>query len=539
MRTLILLSFTIAIASVTYSQSVCSYSNSARATFNCIEGYSPSYPSLRMTNIINEILNTAGLSNSNFIVKSCSGVDNALAFIYNNERYILMDENFFNSFSRENLMYVIILAHEIGHHLHGHVSLYDETDEDSRNSELQADQFAGFIIGKLGFEFTDVELIAKKLLPEAQSSSHPGLNSRIDSYLKGYNAAIKQDEKTINKYYDEIKDQAIKSILNNNILKARNNYVELIDDFSRLKLDETIDSYLALKFLSNDLPWIEGELAELYAYKHDYVNANILSLNSYNKLNSLIDANSFLILAWEYSRRGGFEIDSSYTNKLNALDYTNINNPTILKYYARFLLDSNELEKALIVLDKAVDQMEGNLIYDSEILLSDILNDRAIVQLRLENYYDSEIDISRAIEIRDLTRIEGSTNNMNFLIDISNDETIRSNYLLILLRNEKFDQCLTLGKQFLENFPLSIFVENGDVDYYIGRSLFELQRYAESLEHFNRAISKTQANSFIYLYRGLVYNNIGMKMKACIDLTIACDLELLIACNRLKLLCDE
>lgn len=493
-----------------------------------------------MTNTINEILSTAGLSNSNFVVKSCSGADNALAFIHDNERYILMDEKFFGSFSKQNLMYVLILAHEIGHHLHGHVSLSAESEEVLRTDELQADEFAGFIIGKLGFDFSDVEAIAKNLLPEHQSSSHPGLKARLNSYLTGYNLAIQQDEKTLNKYNDEIKEQAINSILKSNILRARNNYVELIDDFSPAKLDETIDSYLALKFLSSDLPWIEGELAELYAYKHDYANANILALNSYNKLSQHVDAYGFLILAWEYSRRGGFEMDRNYLDKMETLDYSGIINPTVLKYYARFLVESNELNKALIVLDKAVAELGENLLDDAAFLLSDILNDRAVIKLRLEHYADAELDLKKAVNMRDKLVLKGSTDdNMNFLIDISNTETIKSNYLLALLRNESFDKCKKMAEQFLEDYPASVFAENGDVEYYIGCSLFELKRYDESLEFFNGAISKTKENGFLYLYRGLAYNKLGKSMKACIDLTIACDRELPIACNRLKLLCDE
>jgi tetratricopeptide (TPR) repeat protein len=541
MRKTLFLSAVFVICNFLEAQKICSFSNANYNTFTCIKGYNPSFPSIQMTNTINEILNTSGLENSNFVVKSCSDVNNALAFIHDNERYILMDENFFNSFSKENLLYIMILAHEIGHHLHGHVSLTTENAEASRNDELEADQFAGFIIGKLGFNFSEVKSLATKIMSIQQSNSHPGLVSRLESYLKGYNSAIKQDEKTINLYYDEIKKQAVNSILMSNIIKTRNSYVEMLSDFSPSKLDKVIDSYLALKLISQDLPWVDGELAELYAYKNDYVNANILALNSYRKLSQYVDAYSFLILAWEFSKKGGFEMDALYLSKMENIDIVKISNPTILKYYARFLVERGQYEQAINTLDKALYYLSDNIMnQEGEILYSDILNDRAIINLRLGKSSLSEFDISKSVSIRNRLVNNGNIDvNMNFLIDVSNNETIYSNSVLILWRNGKYEECVTAGKQFLKDYLNSKYVNNGDIPFYIGVSLFELREYEESLEYLNFAISKTNKNGEMYLYRGMVNNKLGNYMKSCIDLTIACDMNEPIACNRLQLLCNE
>ena len=42
-----------------------------------------------------------------------------------------------------------VLAHEIGHHINGHVLAPDLSIEDRRWEELEADKFAGFVLSKL------------------------------------------------------------------------------------------------------------------------------------------------------------------------------------------------------------------------------------------------------------------------------------------------------------------------------------------------------------------------------------------------------
>src|SRR5690554_5349393 len=73
-----------------------------------------------------------------------ANINNAVATIINDERYILYDSrllDFANKQSDSFWSSISILAHEIGHHLSGH-TLSQLTD--NHKSELEADEFSGF-----------------------------------------------------------------------------------------------------------------------------------------------------------------------------------------------------------------------------------------------------------------------------------------------------------------------------------------------------------------------------------------------------------
>lgn len=110
-------------------------------------------------NALDRILSVIGAS-KRFVLQSCDNIDNAVAVSYKGVRYILYDKEFMNSLSSgNNWSNLFILAHEVGHHINGHsldLVLYaTETVEAAtlasrRQQELEADEFAGFILGKLG-----------------------------------------------------------------------------------------------------------------------------------------------------------------------------------------------------------------------------------------------------------------------------------------------------------------------------------------------------------------------------------------------------
>lgn len=155
-------------------------------------------------NILNKKANTAleeiteviGAS-KNFNLIPCSNIKNALAVTYNGERFILYDSewirninNQVNDWSRK-----FILAHEVGHHINGHTKeilistiLEKQTKKRQREEELEADEFAGFVIAKLGAKFTQIiELI--DLISEDNfnsHSTHPDKLKRLEAVKKGF-----------------------------------------------------------------------------------------------------------------------------------------------------------------------------------------------------------------------------------------------------------------------------------------------------------------------------------------------------------------
>jgi hypothetical protein len=84
---------------------------------------------------------------------------------------------------------ISILAHEIGHHLNGHTldNLGSRPDK-----ELEADDFSGFVMFKLGASLQDAQKAISTLVSEEGSSTHPGKFARLTAIQKGWSRAASQ-----------------------------------------------------------------------------------------------------------------------------------------------------------------------------------------------------------------------------------------------------------------------------------------------------------------------------------------------------------
>lgn len=167
-----------------------------------------------------EIIKLSGLP-MNFIVCQTKGVQNAFAALdkYGN-RYIKYDDVFMRRLNSDStaLESMIMLAHEIGHHIFFHTILsatngmashyqqygvpgtatYDPQKfrqaeeayyEARRRQELEADRFAGFIMAKKGIPFDQVAGFYKKLdryYTARNESTHPPIDKRIDALKEGF-----------------------------------------------------------------------------------------------------------------------------------------------------------------------------------------------------------------------------------------------------------------------------------------------------------------------------------------------------------------
>jgi tetratricopeptide (TPR) repeat protein len=177
------------------------YGNSADAVKLCgVVQSSPFINDVEAEDALDKILSVIGAS-KRFVLKPCKDINNAIAVSYKGIRYILYDSEFINSLSSINDNYWInmfILAHEVGHHINGHsmdlllysADLVEKIDlEESRNQELEADEFAGFVLAKLGASFSEAsEAVASIPLNADDSySTHPKKSKRLVAIKTGYN----------------------------------------------------------------------------------------------------------------------------------------------------------------------------------------------------------------------------------------------------------------------------------------------------------------------------------------------------------------
>jgi tetratricopeptide (TPR) repeat protein len=148
---------------------------------------------------LNKILSVVGLA-KRFVLQPCLGIENALAISYMGNRYILYDKDFMSAIANNSNDWssLTILAHEVGHHVNAHsldVLLYatevieKQSLYEKRQQELEADEFAGFVMAKLGASLNQVsEAIAIVSSEEDDSgSTHPSRSKRIRAITEGFN----------------------------------------------------------------------------------------------------------------------------------------------------------------------------------------------------------------------------------------------------------------------------------------------------------------------------------------------------------------
>jgi tetratricopeptide (TPR) repeat protein len=178
------------------------YGNKSDALELCTEMQTDNFSSnIDAENALEKILNAIGAS-KRFVLQPCNNINNAVAISYKGIRYILYDKNFMNSINNgSNWGNLFILAHEVGHHINGHsldLILYSSKSIESktlvqrRKQELEADEFAGFIIAKLGGNIIEINKLIKEISTNNDDSysTHPNITKRLNAIQIGYNKAL-------------------------------------------------------------------------------------------------------------------------------------------------------------------------------------------------------------------------------------------------------------------------------------------------------------------------------------------------------------
>lgn len=137
--------------------------------------------------VIKKIMSVIGLK-ANFELREAN-VPNAAAVMLKGKRYILYNPNFMdniNSSAGTNWAAISILAHEIGHHLNGHT--LDKVGSRPQ-TELDADEFSGFILHKLGASLPDAQAVMATISSVKGSKTHPPKQQRLNYIATGWGNA--------------------------------------------------------------------------------------------------------------------------------------------------------------------------------------------------------------------------------------------------------------------------------------------------------------------------------------------------------------
>ena len=172
----------------------CQYGSSTDASEICDYLRGNSFATYRNADIaLDKILDVTGMS-KRFVLKECSNISNCIATTYNGIRYILYDRDFMDAIATRTNSWssTSILAHEIAHHVNGHTLGEKETTlSESRQMELEADEYSGFILGKLGASITQAQEAINIYSSNADDSysTHPSKDKRLKAIYKGWSKA--------------------------------------------------------------------------------------------------------------------------------------------------------------------------------------------------------------------------------------------------------------------------------------------------------------------------------------------------------------
>ena len=179
---------------ISYSQNI-HYGNNSESIKICTALQIKSFSSNKAAeSALDKILGTIGAA-KRFVLKPCSNINNAVAFSFKGVRYIMYDPEFMSELSYSNdWVNMFILAHEVGHHVNNHtidVLLGDAVEDiplfQQRMQELEADEFAGFVLGRLGAKFSQIENVFRGMSDSDDTySTHPKRSKRISATRKGF-----------------------------------------------------------------------------------------------------------------------------------------------------------------------------------------------------------------------------------------------------------------------------------------------------------------------------------------------------------------
>ena len=182
-------------ASYTHAQEERADTGRPFCRFNAAEASSvriaTSPPEQKMVELVKEILTYTGLP-QNFDVKVYDGF-NMEARVIDKQRYLLYNPEFLRSVDENVSSYWVVIgivAHETAHHLLGHTIEHEVT---SKEQELEADRFVGFIMYRGGVGFASAksrfdELLTKIVKPNVTQASK---EERLNALEDGWNEAQK------------------------------------------------------------------------------------------------------------------------------------------------------------------------------------------------------------------------------------------------------------------------------------------------------------------------------------------------------------
>jgi tetratricopeptide (TPR) repeat protein len=499
----------------------CGYGENAKNTNLCDYFQSNSFTTDKSAeNAVDKILLPLGLPR-NFVLVACPKIKNAVAVTSNQGvRYIVYDNDFMGTIDQytSNWSSLSILAHEIGHHLCGHTLTASASLAEQRKRELEADEFSGFVLFKLGasLEQSEAALLNITNNNDDTYSTHPKQSLRLAAIEKGYNKSRTQvpidnvDKSTsAEQYFYEALELRNRS-LSKEAIEKYNKCIELNPNYA--------NAYFNRGFAKKILKDYYGALA-------DYNKA--IEINPYDG-----DA---------YSNRGSIKIllQDNYGAIAEYNKAIEIN-PNEIKYSGRGAAKANlkDYNGAISDYNKAID-INPNVFYT--------YYNRGNAKKNIKDYYGALTDYNKAIEINpysgdaygnrgatkaNLKDYYGAISDYNKAIEINPDEIKYSGRGAAKLDLKDYNGAISDYSKAIDIKPNVAYLYNNR-----GIAKNAQQDYYGALADYNKAIEINPYDAFPYYSRGMAKISLNSREDACLDFKKASEMGLEKAYQAIKDFC--
>ena len=419
-----------------------------------------------------KILNIVGNPNR-FVVKSDVNVSNALATSYRGIRYIIFNKEFISQITNRSNNYwtnTFILAHEVGHHLNRHLLVSNEkkviTLEIKRQQELEADEFAGFILSKLGANLSQTTEAINLLTDDVDdtSSDHPAKTKRLKAIEIGFNNAISNFSSNY--------------IQKKSALTHEDYFYNAVYKYKKKDFQGAINDYTSAIALNPD---------SYFYYNRAHVKSDILDYKG--AINDYTNAISLEPISFFYYNRGVVKYKlNDYKGSL--LDYNKaieLNKNYGIAFFNRGLSKCllQDFHGAILDFTNAI-SLKTNLV--------DSYYNRGGAKDDLEDFNGAIADFSRSIDI--------DPGYSEAYINRGNSKNSMSDFKGAIMD-------LTKGLSLNPNSKVG----------YSNRGLanYNIKNYSESIKDFTAAIKIDPNDSYSYLYRGSAKLLLKKPQEACLD----------------------
>ena len=492
---------------------------------------------------VDKILAPLGLPR-NFVLVSCPKIENAIAITPDDGlRYIIYDNVFISRLdgSSTDWKALSILAHELGHHLCGHTLRSSQTLEEQRKKELEADEFSGFIMQKLGATLEQAQQAVKEIASEGDDtySTHPSKEKRLASIEKGYSKAGGQKKLD---YVQE--DPGSESFFNQGnvkynsgdytgALESYNKAIELRPDFAqayyvRGKLKRSEKDYnAAVADFSLAITYKPG-----FAEAHNYRGQLHYKLGNYT--GALADLNQAV---YNLKTPDGFAFFYRGMSRKQLNDYegafSDLTNAIMIEPKGEFYLNRGIILIHFNDQNGAISDFDKALNADPTLRLA--YYNRAMAKLNLNDYLGAQADLKMWLEYNpedleamlqlglidyNLGEYDDAIEILNQVISL-NQNYAKAYYFRGLCFKEK-----GLSEQAIKDFDAAM--NHGMHTYELHFSKANLQyqtkQYKGAIDDLTQAIGLNPEHPDAHILRGLIYQILGEDDKACTDFRKACQL---------------